>query len=67
MRPVFDAFRTAVLALDPGISEEVLKLYVAYKAETNFRGRGAAKEPTTAVAQPADSMNCTTPEAWPRT
>ena len=27
MRPVFDAFRTAVLALDPGISEEVLKLY----------------------------------------
>ena len=36
MRPVFDAFRTAVLALDPGISEEVLKLYVAYKAETNF-------------------------------
>ena len=36
MRPVFDAFRKAVLALDPGISEEVLKLYVAYKAETNF-------------------------------
>ena len=36
MRPVFDTFRTAVLALDPGISEEFLKLYVAYKAETNF-------------------------------
>ena len=31
MRPVFDTFRTAVLALDPGISEEFLKLYVAYK------------------------------------
>ena len=36
MRPVFDSFRKAVLALDPGISEEILKLYVAYKAETNF-------------------------------
>ena len=36
MRPVFDMFRKAVLALDPGISEEFLKLYVAYKAETNF-------------------------------
>ena len=36
MRPVFDEFRKAVLALDPGISEEILKLYVAYKAETNF-------------------------------
>ena len=34
--PVFDMFRKAVLALDPGISEEFLKLYVAYKAETNF-------------------------------
>ena len=36
MRPVFEAFRKAVLALDPGISEEILKLYVAFKAETNF-------------------------------
>ena len=36
MRPLFDHFRKSVLALDPGISEEVLKLYVAYKAETNF-------------------------------
>ena len=36
MRPVFDHFRNSVLALDPGISEEFLKLYVAYKAETNF-------------------------------
>ena len=36
MRPLFDTFRKAVLALDPGISEEILKLYVAYKAETNF-------------------------------
>ena len=36
MRPVFDTFRKAVFALDPGISEEVLKLYVACKAETNF-------------------------------
>lgn len=36
MRPLFDAFRKAVLALDPCVSEEFLKLYVAYKAETNF-------------------------------
>jgi uncharacterized protein with ParB-like and HNH nuclease domain/predicted transport protein len=36
MRPVFDAFRKAVLVLDPCVSEEFLKLYVAYKAETNF-------------------------------
>ena len=36
MRPVFDHFRKSVLALDPGINEEFLKLYVAYKAETNF-------------------------------
>ena len=31
-----ETFRKAVLALDSCISEEVLKLYVAYKAETNF-------------------------------
>lgn len=36
MRPVFEAFRKAVFALDPCVSEEFLKLYVAYKAETNF-------------------------------
>lgn len=36
LRPVFEAFRKAILALDPCVSEEFLKLYVAYKAETNF-------------------------------
>jgi uncharacterized protein with ParB-like and HNH nuclease domain/predicted transport protein len=36
MREVFAAFRKEVLALDPCVSEEFLKLYVAYKAETNF-------------------------------
>lgn len=36
LHPVFEAFRKAVLALDPCVSEEFLKLYVAYKAETNF-------------------------------
>ena len=36
MRSLFDAFRREVLALNPNISEEYLKLYVAYKAETNF-------------------------------
>jgi uncharacterized protein with ParB-like and HNH nuclease domain/predicted transport protein len=36
MRAIFDMLRREVLALDPGITEEVLKLYIAYKAETNF-------------------------------
>lgn len=36
IRPIFEAFRREVLALDPGVAEEYLKLYVAYKAETNF-------------------------------
>jgi uncharacterized protein with ParB-like and HNH nuclease domain/predicted transport protein len=36
LRGVFDAFRKEVLALDSCVSEEFLKLYVAYKAETNF-------------------------------
>lgn len=35
-RDLFEAFRKEVLALDPCVSEEFLKLYVAYKAETNF-------------------------------
>jgi uncharacterized protein with ParB-like and HNH nuclease domain/predicted transport protein len=33
---VFEAFRKEVLALDPCVNEEFKKLYVAYKAETNF-------------------------------
>jgi predicted transport protein len=33
---LFAAFRQQVLALDPCVTEEFLKLYVAYKAETNF-------------------------------
>ncbi|MFN0151623.1 MAG: DUF1524 domain-containing protein, partial [bacterium] len=36
MREVFEAFRKEVLALDPCVTEEFKKLYVAYKAETNF-------------------------------
>ena len=36
IRPLFEAFRTEVLALDPCVTEEFLKLYVAYKTETNF-------------------------------
>lgn len=36
MAEVFDALRREVLALDPAVTEEFLKLYVAYKAETNF-------------------------------
>jgi len=36
LRDVFEAFRKEVTALDPCVTEEFLKLYVAYKAETNF-------------------------------
>lgn len=35
-RILFEELRKEILALDPVISEEFLKLYVAYKAETNF-------------------------------
>jgi predicted transport protein len=36
MREVFEALRKQVLALDPVVTEEFRKFYVAYKAETNF-------------------------------
>ena len=36
LKEVFEAFRKEVLSLDPCVTEEFLKLYVAYKAETNF-------------------------------
>jgi predicted transport protein len=36
MEPLFEAFRKTVRALDPCVTEEFLKYYVAYKAETNF-------------------------------
>lgn len=36
MRPLFERFRREVLALDPAVTEEFLKHYVAFKAETNF-------------------------------
>jgi uncharacterized protein with ParB-like and HNH nuclease domain/predicted transport protein len=36
MHELFLEFRKQVLALDPCVTEEYLKLYVAYKAETNF-------------------------------
>ena len=36
MRVVFEAFGKEVLALDPCVSEEFYKSYIAYKAETNF-------------------------------
>lgn len=36
LRLVFEEFRKQVRALDPCVMEEFLKLYVAYKAETNF-------------------------------
>jgi len=36
MRTLFDALRKEVMALDPSVSEEVLKHYIAFKADTNF-------------------------------
>jgi uncharacterized protein with ParB-like and HNH nuclease domain/predicted transport protein len=36
MRPLFEVLRKEILNLDPNVTEEVLKLYIAYKAETNF-------------------------------
>ena len=35
-RALFDTWRREVMALDPSVTEEILKLYVAYKADTNF-------------------------------
>jgi len=36
MRSLFEAFRKEVIGLDPCVTEEFLKYYVAFKAETNF-------------------------------
>ena len=36
MAEIYQVFRKAVLDLDPCVTEEVKKLYVAFKAETNF-------------------------------
>lgn len=36
LQPIFETFRKAVLALDPCVTEEFFKYYIAYKAETNF-------------------------------
>lgn len=36
IQSLFEKLRQEILALDPCVKEEFLKLYVAYKAETNF-------------------------------
>jgi len=36
IRELFETLRKQVIALDPCVTEDFLKLYVAYKAETNF-------------------------------
>lgn len=36
VRELFEIFRTEVKRLDPSVIEEFKKLYIAYKAETNF-------------------------------
>lgn len=43
MHELFNVFRKEILALDPCISEEFLRNYVAYKAETNFVDIGPLK------------------------
>jgi len=35
-KPLFEAFRKEVLALDPCVTEEFFKQYIAFKSETNF-------------------------------
>lgn len=36
IRVLFDSLSDAVMTLDAGVTREILKLYVAFKAETNF-------------------------------
>jgi predicted transport protein len=36
MQPVFEVLRKELLALDPCVSEDFLKLYISYKAENYF-------------------------------
>jgi predicted transport protein len=36
IRALFDALDLGIRALDPNVYQEVLKLYIAYKCETNF-------------------------------
>ena len=36
IRELFNSLRTSIMAIDPFVTEVVNKLYVAYKAETNF-------------------------------
>jgi uncharacterized protein with ParB-like and HNH nuclease domain/predicted transport protein len=36
VRLLFEQLRKEIMALDPSVTEEVLKLYIAFKADTNF-------------------------------
>jgi predicted transport protein len=36
MQPLFEALRKELLALDPGVSEDFLKIYITYKANSYF-------------------------------
>lgn len=36
MRPIFDELRKRILNIDSSVKEEPLKLYIAYKSDTNF-------------------------------
>ena len=65
MRQLFETFRKEVLALNPCVSEEMLKLYVAYKAETNFVDVVAQKA-VCASRSTCTSTSSTTRRASPR-
>ncbi|STJ16442.1 Uncharacterized conserved protein [Escherichia coli] len=49
-RMLFDHLRDEVMRLDAGITQEVLKLYIAFKAETNFVDVVPQKSRTAVVA-----------------
>ena len=53
MRPLFETFRKAVLALDPCVSEEISEALRCLQGRDQLRGRGGAKEPSAPLAQPA--------------
>ena len=50
LHEVFEVFRKEVLALDPSVTEESLKLHVARKSETNFVRRWRSRTRFAAVS-----------------
>ena len=67
MRDLFELVRKEVRALDPCVSEEFLKLYIAYKAETNFVDIVPQKSGTSLVQSICSFTNCTIQEGKRKT